>query len=126
MQHAGLRLDSFNDPSHASAAGPEVACHSGFGLVLEHLTATVKAVGADVVPQVDLASGGLHCDTGHVQGIVRTVHAALGRRFFVLLDGHDGLLWKCGVVACVRSIQPLGPILIVFQAHWTRWTDAKP
>ena len=63
---------------------------SGFGLVLQHLTATVHAVGADVVAQMRFTGGGLHGDARHRQGIVRTVHAALGRRLFVLLNSHDG------------------------------------
>jgi hypothetical protein len=63
---------------------------SGFGLIFEHLTATVETVRADVVAQVRFASGRLHGDAGHDQCIVGTVHAALGRRLLVLLDGHDG------------------------------------
>jgi hypothetical protein len=65
---------------------------SGFGFVLQNLTATVKAVGADVVTQVNLTSGGLHGGTWGGQGVVRTVHAALGRGLFVLLNGHGRLL----------------------------------
>lgn len=65
---------------------------SGFGLVLQNLTATVKAVGADVVTQVNFTGGGLHGGAWGGQGIVRTVHATLGRRLFVLLNGHDRLL----------------------------------
>src|SRR5690606_23611632 len=65
---------------------------SGFGLVLDHLTATVEAVGADVVTQMGFARGGLDGDARHGQRVVRTVHATLGRRLLVLLDSHDGLL----------------------------------
>jgi hypothetical protein len=65
---------------------------SGFSLVFQHLTATIKAIGADVVAQVGFARGGLDGDARHGQGIVRTVHAALGGRLFVLLNGHDGSL----------------------------------
>ena len=45
-----------------------------------------------MVTQVGLAGGGFDGDARHGQGIVRTVHAPLGGRLLVLLDGHDGLL----------------------------------
>ena len=67
-----------------------------FGLSFKHLTATVKAGRADVVTQVCLARGGLNSNAWNVQGIVRAVHSALGGRFFVLLNGHDGSLEACG------------------------------
>ena len=37
---------------------------------------------------------GMHRNTWHIECVVRTVHTALGRGFFVLLDGHDSLLMK--------------------------------
>ena len=61
-------------------------------LGLDDLAATVKAVGADVVAQVNFARGGFFCNAGGGEGIVRAVHSALGRRFFVLLNSHDGSL----------------------------------
>ena len=66
----------------------------GFGLGLDDFATTVKPRRADVVAQVNFASGGLHGDAGNDQGVVRTVHAALGRRFFVLLNCHGRLLVK--------------------------------
>ena len=63
-----------------------------FGFGFQHLAATVETGGADVVAQMDFARGGLNSDTWNGQRVVRAVHAALGRRFFVLLDGHDPLL----------------------------------
>jgi predicted Rdx family selenoprotein len=60
------------------------------------LAATVETVGADVVTQVCFACCWLDGNAWHIQGIVRTVHAALGRRFFVLLNSHDGSLEACG------------------------------
>jgi hypothetical protein len=63
-----------------------------FSFGFEHLAATVKATGADVVAQMGLASGGLNGNTGHIQRVVRAVHTALGRRFFILLDSHVRLL----------------------------------
>jgi len=69
---------------------------SSLGLALEHLPAPVKTVGADVVAQMHLAGGGLDRHTRNGQGIVRAVHTALGRRLFVLLNGHGRLLCKNG------------------------------
>jgi hypothetical protein len=74
------------------AATDSLFAPSGFGFVLQNLTTTVKAVGADVVTQVDFTGGGLHGGTWGGQGVVRTVHAALGRGLFVLLNGHGRLL----------------------------------
>jgi hypothetical protein len=56
------------------------------------LATAVKAVGADVMTQVCFARGGLDSDAWHIQGIVRTVHTALGGRLFVLLNSHGGSL----------------------------------
>src|SRR3954470_12329724 len=63
---------------------------SGVVLGLEHLAAAIEAGRADVVAQVRLARGGLDGDAGGGDRVVRTVHAALGRRLLVLLDGHGG------------------------------------
>jgi hypothetical protein len=57
-------------------------------LGLEHLAPTVETVGADVVPQVRFAGVRLDGDTRFIQGVVSTVHTALGGRLLVLLDGH--------------------------------------
>jgi hypothetical protein len=96
--HAGQRLNQLNGLGHAKEARPEVTQHSGFRFVFQHLATTVKTVGADVVTQVDFAGGGLHRDTGHVQRIVRTVHATLGRGLFVLLNSHGVLLKNMGEI----------------------------
>jgi hypothetical protein len=63
-----------------------------FGLGLQHLATTVKTGRADVVTQMGFAGGRLNSNTWHNQGIVRTVHTALGWGFLVLLNGHVGLL----------------------------------
>jgi len=63
-----------------------------FGFAFQHLTTTVKAVGADVVTQVDFARCRLYSRTGGGKSSMRVVHAALRRRFFVLLDSHARLL----------------------------------
>ena len=73
------------------------SCRNGFlsfGLGLDDFATTVKPSRADVVAQVDFAGGGLYRDPGHDQGVVRTVHAALGWGFFVLLNCHGRLLVK--------------------------------
>jgi hypothetical protein len=45
-----------------------------------------------VVAQMGFTGRGFHGNAWHIQGIVRAVHAALGGRFFILLDSHDWLL----------------------------------
>jgi hypothetical protein len=66
----------------------------GFGLAFKHLASAVKTGWADVVAKMRLTGGGLYSNARYGKGIVRAVHAALGRRFFILLDGHDPLLSK--------------------------------
>jgi hypothetical protein len=65
-----------------------------FTFGLQHFAATVKAGGADVVTAVHFTRGWLNGQVGSGQVIMRTVHATLGGRFFVLLNGHVGLLCK--------------------------------
>src|SRR6185369_11819504 len=60
-------------------------CRSGVGLGLEHLAPTVETVGADVMAQMRLTGGRLDCRARVGEGVVRTMHAALGRRLLVLL-----------------------------------------
>jgi hypothetical protein len=67
---------------------------SGFSFGLQHLATTVKTGGADVVTQVGFTRSGFHSNARNNQSIVRTVHTALGRGLFILLDGHDPLLGK--------------------------------
>ena len=64
-------------------------------LGLDDLLAPIVAIGADVVTQVHFARGGLDGNRRVFQVIVRTMHAALGRRLLVLLNGH------------VNSLQPM-------------------
>ena len=51
-----------------------------------------------------LTRGGFDRNAWYNQRIVRTMHAALGRRFFVLLDCHDQL--SEGYCAATASGQP--------------------
>jgi len=86
---------------------------SGFGFGLEHLAATVKAGRADMVTQVGLTGGGFHGNTGHHQGIMRTMHTALGRRLLVLLDGHNPLL----VSGCAPLARHAGFVKVARVVH---------
>src|SRR4051794_23579558 len=65
---------------------------SGVGLGLQDLAAAVEAARADMVTQVDLAGRRLDRDARCRDGVVRAVHAALGRRLLALLNGHENLL----------------------------------
>src|SRR3546814_5734930 len=57
-------------------------------LGLEYLTAAIDAIGADMVAQVQLTSGGFYGRRRRRNEIVRTMHTALRRALFVLLNGH--------------------------------------
>ena len=58
-------------------------------LRLQNLAATVETVRADMVTQMRFAGGWLNSGCWSNQKIVRTMHAALGRGLFVLLNCHD-------------------------------------
>jgi hypothetical protein len=58
-------------------------------LGLQNLATTVKTVGADVMATMRFTGGRLNCDRWRHQEVVRTMHAALGRGFLVLLNSHD-------------------------------------
>jgi hypothetical protein len=58
-------------------------------LGLEHFTATVETVWADVVTQVRFTGGWLGTQLRRDQEVVRTVHAALGWGLLILLNCHD-------------------------------------
>jgi hypothetical protein len=79
---------------------------SGFGF--DHLATTVKTVGADVVTQMGFARGGLYCDAWGDQGIVCTVHTALGGGFFVLLNCHGGLLGSANTTQAEGKVSEMG------------------
>src|SRR5690606_5212935 len=73
---------------HARARGCGASLLVGFRL--HHFLAAIKTVRADVVAPVHFAGGRLDRKRGIREEVVRAVHAALGRRLLVLLDGHDG------------------------------------
>jgi len=66
--------------------------NKSIALGLDDFAATIKAVGADMVTQVGFARGRFNCQRRCGQEIVRAVHAALGRGFFILLNSHFLLL----------------------------------
>uniref|UniRef100_E6PL32 Uncharacterized protein n=1 Tax=mine drainage metagenome TaxID=410659 RepID=E6PL32_9ZZZZ len=75
---------------------PRSGKHSRFGLGLDDLAPTVKAVRADVVTQMHFTRGRFDRNRRLLQMLVRAMHAALGRRFLVLLYGH-------GATPCEKS-----------------------
>jgi hypothetical protein len=75
---------------------------------LDYLATTVKTVGADVVTQMGFASGWLYCNAWRDQSIVRTVHTALGRGFFVLLNCHGGLLGSASTALAEGKVSEIG------------------
>lgn len=95
-----------------------------FALGLDDLLAAIETVRADVVTQVRFAGCRFHRQRRISQEIMRPVHAALGRRFLVLLDCHD-LLLKFESVYCRFSTAselkgdffPLSPPLKMGKEH---------
>ena len=63
-----------------------------FAGAFDDLLAPIKTRWADVVTQMDLARRRLDGQGHAAQGIVRTMHATLGRGFLVLLHSHHELL----------------------------------
>ena len=70
-----------------------------FALGLDDHLAAIEAVRADMMTQVDFAGRWFHRQRRVGEEIMRTVHAALGRRFLVLLDCHE-LLLKFEFIYC--------------------------
>jgi len=58
------------------------------GLALDDFFAAVEAIGADVMRTMHFTGGLLDRDCRRREKVVRAVHVALGRRLFVLLNGH--------------------------------------
>ena len=85
------------------AIGQSKAGELLFALGFDNLLAAIKTVRADVMTQVRFAASRFHRQRHIRQEIVRPVHAALGRRFLVLLYGHD-LLLKFEYVYCRFSL----------------------
>jgi hypothetical protein len=64
---------------------------SGVSFGLEDFAPTIETCGTDMMTQMNFARHRLDASTGREQGIMRTMHAALGGGFFVLLNGHESL-----------------------------------
>ena len=81
-----------------------VGAHYGFrDWLSQRVTAALMAVFTLVlVAQVLFAGGRLDRGARVHQGVVRAVHAALGRRFLVLLNGHVGS-FEIGLVSAAGS-----------------------
>jgi hypothetical protein len=70
-----------------------------FAFAANDFTALVVPVGANVMAQMHFTGGGFHSQGRVGQKIVGTVHATLGRGFFVLLNSHDySLMYKTSVL----------------------------
>jgi len=50
-----------------------------------------EAARTDMMSQMDFTSGWFYCEWRIGQKVMCTVHAALRRRFFILLNSHDEL-----------------------------------
>ena len=61
-------------------------------LGLQDLATAIKPIRADMVTQMRLARGRLDGQRRRCQKVMRPMHAALRRGFFVLLDSHGLLL----------------------------------
>src|SRR6186713_92788 len=72
-----------------------------FGRFFNDALAAIKTVRSDAVTQVGFTGLRIDRQSGLRQSIVRTMHAALGRRFTTFLNGH--------------GTNPLGRLLLAFQ-----------
>jgi hypothetical protein len=90
-------LDSYRASAYKKRREP-VSCCAAFTekqqfllvvLGLENFTPTVETIRADVMPHMRFASCRLNSQRRRYQEIVCTMHTALRRGFFVLLDSHD-------------------------------------
>lgn len=70
-------------------AYPYIAADLIVRLGFKHFATTIKPVGAYVMTQMQFARIWLKGRWGIADRVMRAVHAALGRGFFILLDGHD-------------------------------------
>jgi len=94
MTQAGLlcEIDKFTGRARRDGLRASEGIKSSVCLGLQDLAAAIKTVRADVVTQMHFTCGRLDRSTRSNQSIVRTMHATLGRRLFVLLNGHEILL----------------------------------
>jgi len=65
-----------------------------FAFGFHYFTAAVHTVGGNVVRAVYFAGYAVNRQRRRGQSVVRAVHTAFGRGFFVLLNGHFKLLDK--------------------------------
>jgi len=84
----GARIWTQGTSARNRVQGASVFRMSLFALALGDLLASVVAAGANMVAQMDFSCGRLNGQRWRRQEIMRTMHTALGRGFFVLLDSH--------------------------------------
>jgi hypothetical protein len=72
--------------------GLDPAERSGFDFGLQHFSTAIETGRADVMAQMRLAGGRLDREAGLGERLMGAMHAALGRRLLVLLNGHGILL----------------------------------
>src|SRR5512139_2678007 len=78
---------------HQSDKGAILLCQVCLvSLGLDDFLAAIVTAWADVVAQMRLTSGWLHCQCGCSQKIVCAMHTTLGRGLLILLNGHDNSL----------------------------------
>src|SRR5271156_1469098 len=60
----------------------------GLGRLFDHAAAAVKAIRRNAMAQMGFAAARIDRQRGACQLVMRTMHAALGRRFAAFLNGH--------------------------------------
>src|SRR4051812_23396640 len=75
------------------------------GRLLDDSLAAIEAVRGNAVPQVCLPRLRVHRQRRLRQGVVRTMHAALRRRFATLLNGHDQSSFRATLLAFQQFAQ---------------------
>src|SRR4030095_7716310 len=88
-----------------SGPRPELFFGLDFGRLLDDALAAIETVRGDAMTQVSLTRLRIHRQRGLAQAIVRTMHAALRRRFATLLNGH-GTNPLRATTTCVSTVRP--------------------
>lgn len=99
---------------------PQSGKHSRFGLGLDDLAPAVKTVWADVMTQMHFTRGRFDRNWRLLKMLVRAMHAAFGRRFLVLLDGHGATPYENRKIVHVQSLTPDGYLSFLRLARTTK------
>jgi hypothetical protein len=90
LRHTGtLKSGAKSETCHAAILLTMNAKRLFVVLGLEHFTATIKAIRADMVTHVRFPGSRLDSQLRRNQEIVRAMHAALGWGLLILLNSHD-------------------------------------